>query len=187
MKMQRGADETGSLTIEEFARLPDEPWHMELVRGHVVREPLGGFEHGTIVAHFGSVLLDFVTEHRLGAVVGNCGFILIDEPPTVRAPDTAFIRGERLDSFDPRGYVPFAPDLAVEVVGPTDKMSQTQAKVIDYLDAGTRLVWVVDPKSRSVEVYRSRDEIRLVAEDGVIDGGDALPGFRLKVSELFSS
>lgn len=158
---------------------------MELVRGHVVREPPTGFEHGGIAAGLVSLLHTFVREHGLGTVVGtDAGFVLFDEPPTVRAPDIAFVAEDRL-TFDPEKFAPLAPDLAVEIVSPSNTVSEIQAKVLDYLDAGTRLVWVVDPCSRSVTVYRSREEIRLLTEEEEIDGGAVLPGFRLRVSKVF--
>jgi Uma2 family endonuclease len=177
--------ETGPLTIEEFERLPDDGWRLELVRGHVVREPPAGFEHGGIAGWIAGELHAFLREHRLGRVrTAETGFVLFDEPPTVRAPDVAFVRQERL-TFDRKRFAPLAPDLAVEIVSPSNTSSDIQQKVLDYLEAGTRLVWVVDPGPRIVTVYRSRDEIRLLTAADELDGEDVLPGFRLSVSELF--
>ena len=177
--------DTRLLTIEEFADLPDDGWRLELVRGQVVREPPGGFEHGDVAFEIGLLLRSFVKEHGLGKVVGtDSGFVLFDEPPTVRAPDVAFVREDRLD-FDRKRFAPLAPDLAVEILSPSNTMSEMHDKVLDYLDAGSSLVWVVDPQSRTVAVYRSREEIRLIAADGEIDGGDVLPGFRRRVADLF--
>ena len=177
--------DTRLLTIEEFARLPDDGWRLELVRGQVVREPPAGFDHGDVAIGIGTLLRRFVDEHDLGKVVGtDSGFVLFDEPPTVRAPDVAFVREDRLN-FDRSRFAPLAPDLAVEVLSPSNTMSEIHDKVLDYLDAGSLLVWVVDPQSRTITVYRSRDEIRLIPADGELDGADVLPGFRCKVSELF--
>ena len=177
--------DTRLLTIEEFEQLPDDGWRLELVRGRVVRDPPAGFEHSEIAVRVVSLLLDFVRAHGLGRVVGpECGFVLFDEPPTVRAPDAAYVSEERV-RFDPKRFAPLAPDLAVEVISPSNTMSEIHEKILDYLGAGTRLIWVVDPGPRTVTVYRSRDEIRLIAADGEIDGADVLPGFRCNVSELF--
>jgi Uma2 family endonuclease len=178
--------ETGTMTIEEFARLPDDGWRLELVRGHVVREPPAGFEHGGIAAWIAGEIHRFLREQPLGRVVtADAGFVLYDEPPTVRAPDVAFVRRDRLD-FDTSRFAPLAPDLAVEVVSPSNTMSEIQEKVLDYLDAGTRMIWVVDPGPRIVTVYRSRDEIRILTGAEELDGGDVLPGFRVPVVELFT-
>lgn len=180
-------EEKALLTIEEFERLPDDGWRAELVRGHVVRELPAGFEHAGIGVRIATALHAFVQERALGEVVGaDAGFVLFGEPPTVRAPDVAFVAEDRL-TFDPKRFAPLAPDLAVEVVSPSDTVSEVHEEVMDYLDAGTRVVWVVDPGSRSVTVYRSRDEIRLLTGDEDLDAEPVLPGFRLKLSKLFES
>lgn len=185
MKSDAGQLETRLLSIEEFERLPDDGSRMELVHGTVVREPPAGYRHGRIAARIASLLHLFVSEHDLGEIVtAETGFILFDEPPTVCAPDVAFVAAGRLTS-DPEGFAPLAPDLAVEIVSPSNTVSEIRSKVLDYLDAGVQLVWVVEPRSRSVTTYRSREEIRLLTEDDGIDGGAVLPGFRLKVSKLF--
>jgi len=177
--------ETPLLTIEEFERLPDDGMRMELVRGQVVREPPAGFEHGAIGIDLGAMLRQFVKKQALGKVVGaDTGFVLFDEPPTVRAPDVAFVALDRL-TFDPRRFVPFAPDLAVEIVSPSNTVSEIHGKVMDYLDAGTRAVWVVDPGSRSVTVYRARDHVQWLTGDDDLEGEPVLPGFRLRLSEVF--
>ena len=165
--------------------MPDDGRRLQLVRGQVMREPPSGFEHGEVAIRIGAILLAFVKENELGKVVGTeSGFVLSDEPPTVRAPDIAFVSEERLD-FDRKRFAPLAPDLAVEILSPSNTMSEMHDKVIDYLDAGTRFVWVVDPDSRTITVYRSRDAIRLLTLEDELDGADVLPGFRCKVSELF--
>ena len=177
--------ETPLLTIEEFDELPDDGTQMELVRGHVVREPPAGFDHSAIGIDLAAILRLFVKERGLGKVVGaDAGFVLFDEPPTVRAPDVAFVVQNRL-AFDPDRFAPLAPDLAVEIVSPSNTLSEIHAKVTDYLEFGTRLVWVVEPRTRSVTIYRSREEIRLLAGDEEIDGEDVLPGFRTSLPEFF--
>ncbi len=177
---------SGLLTIEEFERLPDEAARLELVRGQVVREPPAGFEHGGIGVQIATLLHTFVREHGLGKVLAaETGFVLFDDPPTVRAPDVAFVARDRLPA-DPRGFARMAPDLAVEIVSPSNTVPDIQGKVIDYLDAGTKLVWVVEPRGRTVTVYRSREEIRILTSEQEIDGGEVLPGFRTPVSEFFA-
>ncbi len=185
MKTDTTEIESRLMTIEEFERLPDDEWRYELVRGRLVQEPPSGFEHSGIGVRIASLLWAFVREHGLGEVVGaDGGFILSVDPPTVRAPDVAFVQADRLD-FDRTRFAPLAPDLAVEVISPSNTLSEIQEKILDYLDAGTRLAWVVDPGTRTVTVWRSREEIRLVGEDGQLDGEDVLPDLRIPVSTLF--
>ncbi|MGH7544526.1 MAG: Uma2 family endonuclease [Gemmatimonadota bacterium] len=178
--------EKSLLTIEEFERLPDDEWRCELVRGVVVREPPAGFEHGRVAMRVSLLLARFVEEHGLGEVLASeTGFVLFEEPPTVRAPDAAFVAEGRVPSPAPPGFGRLAPDLAVEVVSPSNTIAQIQSKVLDYLDAGSRLVWIVDPTTRSVAVYRSRKEIRLLSGADELDGEDVLPGFRVGLEEVF--
>ncbi|MGH7556734.1 MAG: Uma2 family endonuclease [Gemmatimonadota bacterium] len=174
------------LTIEEFHRLPDDGWRCELVRGEVVREPPAGYEHGRLANRILHLLTSFVEERGLGEVLASeTGFVLFEEPPTVRAPDAAFVAGGRIPSPAPPGYGRLAPDLAVEVVSPSNTVADIHAKVMDYLDAGSRLVWVMDPSTRSVTAYRSRKRIRLLTEGDELDGEDVLPGFRMPLAEVF--
>lgn len=179
-------DVTTGISIEDLERMPDDGWRYELVRGRLVREPPAGFEHGRITIRVGSLLHRFVEERGLGAVAtADPGFVLEEDPPTVRAPDVAFVARERLPEGPITGFARFAPDLAVEVVSPSDRTSEVHEKVLDWLDAGTRLVWVVDPAARAVISYRSREDVRILRDDDALEGGDVLPGYVCKVSELF--
>lgn len=174
------------LTIEEFERLPDDGWRLELVRGRVVREPPAGFRHGSLAGRLTGLLGRFVDDHDLGVVLtADTGFVLLDEPPTIRAPDVAFVSKANLPPEPPVGYARFAPDLAVEIVSPSNTWSEIQSKVRDYLNAGSSIVWVVDPESRTVTVYRSPDEIRLLRAGDRIEGGELLAGLSLEVARLF--
>lgn len=177
-----------SLSLEEFQRLPEEDHHrIELVRGRLVREPRPGAKHGWLTGRLVGELEPFVRERGLGLVVTETGFLLSDDPPTVRGPDVAFIAAENLPPDGlPDGFWTVAPQLAIEVVSPSNTASEIRQKVLEYLAAGTLLVWVVDPATRSVTTYRSRDEIRLLTATDELEGGDVLPGFRFGLSELFS-
>jgi Uma2 family endonuclease len=174
------------LTIEEFERLPDDGYRDELVRGWVVREPPPGAEHGGIGTELIRRLGNFVREHRLGRIVNDSGFILAETPPTVRAPDIAFIATERIPPTGlPVRYFPGSPDLAIEIVSPSNMPAAIQDKVDDYLAAGTRVVWVVEPRTRTITVYRPEHEVRILREDDELDGGEVLPGFRVVVGAIF--
>lgn len=176
------------ITADELLRLPDDGWRYELLHGRLLREPLAGAEHSWLGVMLGARLRDFVGDGNLGYVFGaDCGFRIATDPDTVRAPDVAFVTGERLPAGPPRGYVPFAPDLAVEIVSPTDRMSDVTRKIVDYLDAGTRLVWVIDPATRTAAVHRTGNDVVMIRDGDVLDGGDVLPGFRLPLTDLLAS
>jgi Uma2 family endonuclease len=174
------------LTIDEFERMPEDGWRSELVRGRVVREPPAGFEHGWLASSIDFVLRRHAQAHRLGLVCGaETGFVLATYPPLVRAPDVAFVARSRIPREPVKGFFRGAPDLAVEVVSPSNTAADVQAKVLDYLQSGTRLVWVVYPETRTVAVHRSRSEARIVSEAGELEGYDVLPDLRIEVSKLF--
>jgi len=123
----------------------------------------------------------------LGAVLSaETGFQIGHDPDTVRAPDVAYVAIERIPQTEPVGFFPGAPDLAVEVLSPGDPAGDVLAKVQDWLDAGCRAVWVVDPKTRTVSVYPSRRQITVLSESETLDGGEVLPGLRVAVADLFA-
>jgi Uma2 family endonuclease len=160
----------------------------ELVRGELVMMSPAGSEHGWIVINVSTPLATFVRQHGLGRVFGaETGFRIGQDPDTVRAPDVAFVTAQRIGDRLARGFFPGPPDLAVEVLAPDDRAGEVLAKVQDWLDAGCRAVWVVDPRTRTVTVYRSRSEIVVLGASETIDGGDLLPDFRLPVGELFQA
>jgi Uma2 family endonuclease len=159
----------------------------ELVRGELTMMTPAGSEHGYLTARLTAHLVTFVYQHSLGKVFGaETGFRIAREPDTVRAPDIAFVGRERLAEPLPKGYFQGAPDLAVEVVSPGDRASQVLAKVQDWLDAGCQAVWVVDPETRTVTVYRSRSRIVVLGASDQLSGEDVVPGFALSVAELFA-
>jgi Uma2 family endonuclease len=181
------AKKTELLTLEEFERLPDEdPYRLELVRGRVVREPPPGAPHGWLVRKLFAALHAHVEEHGLGIVINETGFLLSVDPPTVRGPDLAVILVENLPREGiPEGWWTKAPDLAIEVLSPSNSAIEIQEKVLDYLTAGTRLVWVVDPHTRTVIAYGSRHETRLLTVGDDLEGSEVLPGFRIALAHLF--
>ena len=176
-----------TLTLDEYERLPDEDGHtQELAAGRLVREPRPGARHGVIVGDLFRALDSFVRDRDLGRVVIETGFLLVEVPPTVRGPDIAFISAERLPAGPvPEGFWRLAPDLAVEVVSPSDSAAGIQEKVLQYLDAGTRAVWVVQPRTRTVEVWRPGADVRIVRDEESLEGDDVLPGWRSEVKSLF--
>lgn len=165
---------------------PDIPERAELVRGVlVVREP-PGFNHGAIVARLTLVLADYVRSHELGLVVaGDAGFHLASDPDTVRGADVAFVRRERLPDPLPVAFAAFAPDLAVEVLSPSDRPGATLGKVGDWLSGGTQLVWVIDPMRRIARIYQEDGTELVIHERDALDGGGVIPGFSCPLATIF--
>jgi Uma2 family endonuclease len=175
-------------TADELLIMPDDGFRYELIAGELRRMTPAGGQHGRIAVNVTVSLGQHVRGTGLGAVyAAETGFRLATRPDTVRAPDVAFVRRERVEAIgEVQGYLPGAPDLAVEVVSPGDTYSEVEEKVLDWLAGGARMVLVVDPRRRTVTVYRSREEIRVLAEEDVLDGVDVVPGWRVAVKELFT-
>jgi Uma2 family endonuclease len=148
--------------------------------------PAGG-RHGRIAHNLGLILGNHVREAGLGVVyAAETGFLIARDPDTVRAPDVAFVRHGRSRSIDDEsGYVPLAPDLAGEVISPNDTFSEVEEKAFDWLAAGSRMVLLVDPRSRTLHVYRAADNIVVLEEKADFDAGVVVPGWRFAVAELF--
>ena len=163
--------------------IPDK--QVELVRGLlVVREP-PGYVHGDVTLRLAVRLANHVDQRGLGSVLAaETGFKLQSNPDTVRAADIAFLRTERVPDPRPEGYLATAPDVAVEVVSPGDRPGEILTKVGDWLEAGTRLVWVIDPRRRLARVYRQDGSEAVVREHESLDGEDVVPGFSTALTSI---
>ncbi len=172
-------------TAEQLLRAHD-IGRCELVRGKfIMMNPAGG-EHGRITMNLSAPIAVHVRVHRLGTVVAaETGFLLSREPDTVRAPDFAFTRAGRTPAST-RGFVPGAPDLAVEVLSPDDRPGYVREKVAEWLGAGTLVVWVVDPRTRTVTIHGAGERAVVFGESDVLPGGDLLAGFELPVRDVFA-
>ena len=158
----------------------------ELVRGELLIMTPAGYEHARIVSRINSRLAVFVEERGLGVVLtGDGGFQIASDPDTVRAPDVAFVRADRVPPTDTRGFFDGSPDLAVELVSPNDRPSQVLAKVRDWLDAGCSVVWVVDPEAQTVALHRRAQEVVRLGTSDALDGGEIVPGFSIPVGAIF--
>lgn len=179
---------TPLMTADELFELPDDGYKYELVEGELLRMPPAGAEHGDIALNAGFLLKGHVKAHDLGVVcAAETGFWLKRNPDIVRAPDASFVSKERIPPEGiPRGYWPFAPDLAVEVISPHDRFDDVQEKMAEYFAAGTRMVWVLHPRTRTVLVYRSLHDVRSLGPDDELGGEGVIPGFTCRVAELFS-
>jgi Uma2 family endonuclease len=176
------------LTADDLWRMGEGDGRRELVDGEVIEMTPAGGVHGDVTGKVYRRLADYVDARRLGkVVVGDVGFVLAlpSDPERVRAPDVAFISTGRLpDGRLPQGVIRGAPDLAVEVLSPSENPVEVQQKVRDYLEAGARLVWVVAPRARSATVYRPDGSARLVREPESLDGEDVVPGLAIALADL---
>ncbi len=159
----------------------------EVVRGRLRELAPANFRHGVIAGRLFARLYQFAEAHGFGYVLmAETGFILSEEPVTLRAPDVAFVRRERVPTGDlPEQFAHFAPDLVVEVLSPSDTYSALAEKVSDWLQAGVHIVWVVDPADRTISVHRANRPMRVLKEEDTLSGEDVLPGFECRVSEIF--
>ena len=176
------------LTAEEFFDLySHREGDYELVKGEVIEMAPPGFVHGGIAVNIAIALGTFVRQHNLGRVVAESGYRLESQPDTVRGPDVSFIRNERIPPEGmPRGFFLGPPDLAVEVVSPSDTAAEMEVRVHDYLDAGAQRVWVAYPGSRRFAVHSPDGTARWLNEEDVLEDPELLPGFSLPITEVFA-
>jgi Uma2 family endonuclease len=174
-------------TADELFAMPKDGFRYELVKGELRKMSPAGSEHGAIIFNLSTLLGQHIRANNLGQGFGaETGFKLASNPDTVRAADIAFVRRERIpEAGIPKNFWQIAPDLAVEVLSPGDSLEEVEEKVEDWLNAGARAVWVVSPKRRGVTVYRSMNDVTRLSESNALDGGEAVPGFRCGVSEIF--
>jgi len=174
-------------TADELLKLPSSR-RCELVNGELREMSPSGFEHGAVTLNLGHLIRTHVKANSLGVAVGaETGFLLRRNPDTVRAPDVGFVKTSRIPaSGRPVGFWEGAPDLAVEVVSPSDTITEVDEKVDDYLSNGTSMVWIVNFQRRTVTVHRANANPIILREKDFLDGFDLLPGFRCPVSEIFS-
>lgn len=180
------------LTAEDVQALSQQPEYqgmrLDVIDGEVFALAPAGWIHGNLAMALGAHLFRFAREHSLGQVTAaETGYMLA--PGTLLGPDVGFIAASRIPAQPPEGYVPFAPDLAVEIISPGNTASEMGRKIEKYIRHGTRLVWVVDPEAQRVDVYRPAEgqsaRVEFIDIDGMLDGGDVLPGFSLPLKDLF--
>jgi Uma2 family endonuclease len=188
--VEHAMDAPTLLTADEYLRHPLGQEPGELVRGVMhVMTPAGG-PHGVVIENLVVALGSHVRAHRLGrSFADNVGFHL-DIPgetrDTVRSPDVAFVCTERLPPGGVRaGWVRLAPDLAVEVLSPENRPAEIEARVADYLAAGTQLMWIIDPQARTVARRTPTGPLATLTEGDTLDAGNVVPGFTMPVADLF--
>ena len=175
------------MTAEELLEMPDDGFRYELVRGELVKMVPAGRIHGKRGNRVNYSLSAHVYENDLGETyLAETGFHLETDPDHVLAPDIAFVSREREEATpDVDGFFPGPPDLAVEVVSPSDRLTEVADKVAEWLAAGTRMVVVVNPRNRTVQSH-TLDGVTELTEADTLDGGDVVPGWRLPVADIFA-
>lgn len=175
-----------SLTAEQFLGLGD-IGPSELLRGELVMMSPASFNHGWIAGNIYAALFSFVKPRRLGIVAtAEAGFVIERNPDTVRVPDVSFTRFERIPQEGVTGFFPGAPDLAVEVLSPSDRSVDVAAKAADWLAAGCDTVWIVDPRAHNVFVHRRGEAVSTYSEAETLACENLLAGFALPVAEIFT-
>jgi Uma2 family endonuclease len=174
-----------TMTADEYLALGD-IGPSELIQGELIRMAPSGYDHGWIACNIAGEIRNFVKAHKLGRTsTTEAGFFISHNPDTVRAPDVAFVRAERVPPAGQKKFFDGPPDLAVEVLSPDDRSSEVNAKIYDWLRAGCVQVWVVDPQNKTVMVYRNRSEAAVFTLEDTLIAEELLPGFSLPVAEIF--
>jgi Uma2 family endonuclease len=175
-----------TLTIKDLENLQSEhpDWRMELVDGEIIVMSPSGYESEEVATNFSVELGSWVRPRQLGRVTGSsAGFIL---PNTnTRAPDVSFVRAERLKR-SPRSFAQLAPDLAVEVKSPSDSLTKLREKIQDFLKAGTQVGILIDPESKTVEIYRQGEDVVILGDRDLLTLPDLLPGWQVAVADLWA-
>lgn len=171
-------------TVKEFMTLPDNGKRYELIGGKLSEMPGPSIQHGLIIRNLFHYLDTYLTDHPTGKVLNNLAFEL--NPKNAPLPDLAFVLSERLQSIDYSDAFPGPPDIAIEVLSRTDYTFKTDDKIVEYLKAGTRLIWLINPNSNLVFVYHPGGAKPLILDgNDELEGEDVIPGFNVKVSALF--
>ncbi len=177
---------TALMTAEELSQLPDSPFRHELINGELITMPLPGTPHGRITGRLIAPLSQFVWDNDLGEVYDHSGFQLTVSPDTVLGPDIAFISKQRLqETREVEPYWQGPPDLAVEVLSPSDRSGKVNKKISRWLESGAKEVWIVDRKHRKVMVYRSDSDKTTFSGSDYLESQDLFPGFRLSLDRIF--
>jgi len=174
-------------TDAELMRWPNDGYKRELIEGDIYMSPVG-YTHANICMNLFLLLGRYVREHHLGKVCGSdIGFRL--GPKSLLSPDVSFVSSERFEKIlvAPEKYFSGTPDLAVEVISPTDLRSVVSLKLDKYLVGGTRLAWLIDPKKATVEVRTPSGSKTLARRTDILDGGDVIPGFKCQLSDVFAA
>jgi Uma2 family endonuclease len=174
-------------TAEDLLEMEDDGCRHELIRGELISMPPTNDEHSELTFKLSGLLWNYQREHpEIRWFTGDPGFVLARNPDVLLGPDLAAVHTDRLPpDFPRRSFFDIVPDLVIEIVSPSERAGQTSAKVDAYLEAGVRLIWLINPMHRSVTVHSPDQHTQILEGDDVLDGGEVLPEFRLQLGELF--
>jgi Uma2 family endonuclease len=178
---------TAPLTLEAFAQLPDDGVRHEISEGELIIVPAPKSLHSRVASKVFNSIQAVLRESAFGEVFLEAGYLLSRGPLTVRQPDVSALSKERIEITAPDDYFEGAPELAVEIVSPSHSAQDLEIKVEQYLQSGARQVWVLYPKTKRVHVFRPGSQVTVLGETQTLDAGDLLPGFSVKVADLFVS
>ena len=179
---------TALMTAEELLELTDRSVRHELINVELITMSLPGLPHCRITMRLGGPLLHFVLAHELGEVYDHSGFHLTVNPDTVLGPDLAFISKHRLrEAAEDKGYWPGPPDIAVEVLSPSDRPSRVRTRISLWFEHGVKQLWIVNQKDHTVTVYRSPSDATTFSGSDYLEAQDLLPGFKLSLDRIFST
>ncbi len=179
---------TQTMTADELFLMKDDGFRYDLVKGELRKISPAGSEHGAIIVRLTVALGQYVEENDLGEVfAAETGFKLASNPDTVLGPDLAFVSNEKIPPTGiPVKFWSGAPDLAVEVISPGNTRREIEEKIEEYLASGVPLVWIINPKHRTVIIHRANIEPVMLVESDTLDGGNILPGFQYSIARLFT-
>lgn len=175
-------------TAEELLEISTDTSRVyELRKGKLTIMSPAGSNHGKLALRIGARIQVFVEDNDLGETfAAETGFKVETNPDTVLAPDASFVAKDRLPpGGTPAAFFPGSPDLAVEVVSPGDLASEIQSKIQEWLVCGTKLIWIVEPKTRTVTIYRADGSAAILDDSETLDGEDVIPGFLMPLKALF--
>ncbi|HEY3109388.1 MAG TPA: Uma2 family endonuclease [Chloroflexota bacterium] len=176
------------VTADELFCMPEDGWRYELRAGELLQMVPPGYQHGRFSSRLNVALGAYVLAQDLGDVVIEVGFRLSRDPDTVRAPDIAFVSRARIPAGElPIAYWEGAPDLAVEMISPSESAEDIREKIDEYIRAGARLVWILFPRLRSAEVWRADGSWLKVGPEAALSGEDVVPGFSIPLAQIFGS
>ena len=173
------------LTLEDFARLPADGVCHEISSGELITLPPAKSLHSRTALIVMKLLQQYLSQYLGSEAIPEAGYVLSRDPLTIRQPDLSVLNTERIRSTAPDNYFEGAPELAIEIVSPSDSAEDLEIKVRQYLQAGAQQVWILYPKSQDVHVYSPGGPLKVLESRETLEGGATLPGFAVKVSDLF--